>query len=73
MGSAFEAATKITNCPVLLGPGFAMRHADGIEAVGLLELAGFAKPLDVYCPKGMKPAVIPATVQKKEAGRLIQG
>ena len=73
MAARLESATKITNCPVLLGPGFAALHPDGIEAVGLLELAGFSKPVEVYCPEGMRPAVIPATAQKKEAGRLIKG
>jgi adenylate cyclase len=73
MAARLESATKITNCPVLLGPGFATRHPDGIEPVGLLELAGFSKPVGVFCPEGMKPGVIPETAQKKEAGRLIQG
>ena len=73
MSARLESATKITNCPVLLGPGFARLHPDGIERVGKLELAGFSEPVEVFTPEGMKPAVIPQTSQKKEAGRLIQG
>ena len=71
MAARLESATKITNCPVLLGPGFARRHASGIERVGNLELAGFAEPIEVFTPDGMKPDVIPSTTFKKEAGRLV--
>jgi adenylate cyclase len=73
MAARLESATKITNCPVLLGPGFARQHPEAIEPVGRLELAGFSGPVEVFTPEGMKPAVIPQTAQKKEAGRLIQG
>jgi adenylate cyclase len=71
MAARLESATKITNCPVLLGPGFAEAHASGIERVGALELAGFAAPIEVFTPTGMKPEVIPSTTFKKEAGRLV--
>ena len=73
MAARLESATKITNCPVLLGPGFARQHPEAIEPVGRLELAGFSGLVEVFTPEGMKPAVIQQTAQKKEAGRLIQG
>jgi adenylate cyclase len=71
MSARLESATKITNCPVLLGPGFAAVHDKGIERVGLLELAGFSEPVEVFAPVGLKPDVIGSTTQKKEAGRLL--
>jgi adenylate cyclase len=71
MSARLESATKITNCPVLLGPGFAALHENGIERVGLLELAGFSEPVEVFAPAGLKPGVIGLTTQKKEAGRLL--
>ena len=55
MSARLESATKATGCPVLLGPGFAERHGDGIEPVGRIELSGFAKPVQVYTPVGFKP------------------
>ena len=71
MSARLESATKITGCPVLLGPGFAALHGEGIERVGLLELAGFSEPVEVFAPAGLKPDVIGSTTQKKEAGRLL--
>ena len=71
MAARLESATKITDCPVLLGPGFAAMHGTDIEQVGFLELAGFADRIEVFTPKGMKPKIIPSRSQKKEAGRLI--
>ena len=56
MSARLESATKATGCPVLLGPGFAERHGDGIEPVGHIELAGFAKLVPVFTPVGLKPA-----------------
>ncbi len=55
MSARLESATKATGCPVLLGPGFAKRHGDGIEPVGSIELSGFANPVQVYAPTGLKP------------------
>ncbi len=60
MSARLESATKATGCPVLLGPGFAQRHVDGIEPVGKIELSGFANPVQVFTPVGLKP---PATGQ----------
>jgi len=56
MSARLESATKATGCPVLLGPGFAERHGDGIEPVGRIELSGFARPVQVFTPVGLKPA-----------------
>lgn len=56
MSARLESATKATGCPVLLGPGFAERHGDGIEPVDRIELSGFAKPVQVFAPVGLKPA-----------------
>lgn len=56
MSARLESATKATGCPVLLGPGFAERHGDGIEPVGRIELSGFAEPVQVFTPVGLKPA-----------------
>jgi len=56
MSARLESATKVTNCPVLLGPGFAQRHVEGIEPVDRIELSGFANPVQVFTPIGLKPA-----------------
>ena len=56
MSARLESATKATNCPVLLGPGFAQRHVEGIEPVDRIELSGFANPVQVFTPVGLKPA-----------------
>ncbi len=50
MSARLESATKKTGCPVLLGPGFAKEHSQGIMHVGNIELAGFAEPVPVYRP-----------------------
>lgn len=55
MSARLESATKVTGCPVLLGPGFAQRHIDGIEPVDRIELSGFANPVQVFTPVGLKP------------------
>ncbi len=55
MSARLESATKATNCPVLLGPGFAQRHVEGIEPVDRIELSGFANPVQVFTPVGLKP------------------
>lgn len=55
MSARLESATKITGCPVLLGPGFAERHATGIEPVGRIELPGFSQPVQVFTPVGLNP------------------
>ncbi|MEM7633828.1 MAG: adenylate/guanylate cyclase domain-containing protein [Pseudomonadota bacterium] len=56
MSARLESATKATGCPVLLGPGFAQRHGEGIEPVDRIELSGFANPVQVFAPIGLKPA-----------------
>jgi class 3 adenylate cyclase len=56
MSARLESATKTTGCPVLLGPGFAQRHVEGIEPVDRIELSGFANPVQVFTPVGLKPA-----------------
>jgi adenylate cyclase len=60
MSARLESATKATGCPVLLGPGFAQRHVDGIEPVDRIELSGFAKPVQVFTPVGLKPMARPS-------------
>ncbi len=60
MSARLESATKATGCPVLLGPGFAQRHVDGIEPVDRIELSGFANPVQVFAPVGLKPAAKPS-------------
>ncbi|MEM9470412.1 MAG: adenylate/guanylate cyclase domain-containing protein [Pseudomonadota bacterium] len=65
MSARLESATKATGCPVLLGPGFAQRHVDGIEPVGKIELSGFANPVQVFTPVGLKPAASGQGASKK--------
>ncbi len=60
MSARLESATKVTGCPVLLGPGFAQRHVEGIEPVDRIELSGFANPVQVFTPVGLKPVAKPS-------------
>ena len=53
MAARLESATKSTGQPILLGPGFARRHGDGIKPVGKVVLAGFSEPVEVFTPKVM--------------------
>ncbi|MEO9877532.1 MAG: adenylate/guanylate cyclase domain-containing protein [Anderseniella sp.] len=67
MSARLESATKATNCPVLLGPGFAQRHVEGIEPVDRIELSGFANPVQVFTPVGLKPVAKPSANKKRKA------
>ncbi len=55
MSARLESATKTVGCPVLLGPGFASAHSVGIEPVGSVELSGFAEPVKIFAPEGLRP------------------